>query len=344
MTDRPIQSRVLLTPAPPGPGRLRTVILPLARACLLALALLPLGCLDQPQPALRVGTNVWPGYEPLYLARETGLLRSGEARLIEYPSATEVLRGFRNHSIDAAALTFDEVMLLAQDDVDCAVVLVMDLSAGGDVILGRPGLDSMADLRGRRVGLERTALGAFFLPRALQECGMVDAEITAVDLQVHEHARAFREGEVDAVVTFDPVRSELLAEGAELLFDSSRIPGEIVDVLVVHGEVLRQRRPAVRRLVQQWFRALEWMAQEPDQASGLIAPRLKLAPEEVLQAYDGLVLPDLEQNRRLLGGETPELMVSGRRLAGFLLTADLLQRPVEVLPLLDPGCLGQEQP
>ncbi len=310
---------------------------------LLLLALLP-ACLDPPQPALRIGTNVWPGYEPLYLARELGLLDAREARLVEYPSATEVLRGFRNRSIDVAALTFDEVMLLAQDGVECSVVLVMDFSEGGDVILGQPGITELEQLRGRRIGIEGTALGAFFLDRALQEYGIAPDEISVVDLQAHEHAHAFQRNEVDAVVTFEPVRSELLAAGAELLFDSSRIPGEIVDVLVVHDDVLEERAGAIRQVLSNWFLALERMDADPEEAARLIAPRLQLSPEAVDAAFDGLRLPDLEENRMMLCGEHPELRENGLRLADFMLSRQLLQHPVEVADLLDGRCLEQLAP
>jgi len=81
------------------------------------------GCGVEPAPPLRIGTNVWPGYEPLYLARELGYLDPRSVHLVEYPSASEVIRAFRNHAIEAAALTFDEVLLLTQDGFKPRVVL-----------------------------------------------------------------------------------------------------------------------------------------------------------------------------------------------------------------------------
>ena len=106
---------------------------------------------------LAVGTNVWPGYEPLYLARNLGYYNDS-IRLVEYSSATEVLRAIRNKLIDVATLTLDEVLLLRQSGVDVRSVLVTDISNGGDVIVARPGIETLADLKGRKVGVESTAL------------------------------------------------------------------------------------------------------------------------------------------------------------------------------------------
>ena len=81
-----------------------------ARRCLQTLAcgvlLLSLfGCMGQPDTALRIGTNVWIGSEPLYLARDLGRLDSDSVQLVEYPSASEVLRAFRNEAIDGMVIS-----------------------------------------------------------------------------------------------------------------------------------------------------------------------------------------------------------------------------------------------
>ena len=67
---------------------------------------------------------------------------------------------------------------------------------------------------------------------------MSPKDIKIVFLGVSEHERAFKNGKVDAVVTFGSARTKLLAAGAKQLFDSSQIPGEIVDVLIVSEDVI----------------------------------------------------------------------------------------------------------
>ncbi len=153
-----------------------------------------------------------------------------------------------------------------------------------------------------------------------------------VPLEADEHERAFREGRVDAVVTFEPVRSRLLSEGATLLFDSSRIPGEVVDVLIVSQQFLADHEDQVQRLLVAWFQALHHLQSKPADAARLIADRLRLTPEEVLQSYEGLRLPDRNENLRFLGGasQEAELLQAAHRMMKSMHSAGLLRKPVDV--------------
>jgi NitT/TauT family transport system substrate-binding protein len=282
---------------------------------------------------LRVGTNVWPGYEPLYLARDLDYLSDSEVRLVEYSSSSQVIRAFRNGAIDAAALTLDEVLRLSQDGFAPRVVLVMDISDGGDVIIGPSHCNNLNDLKQQRVGVENTALGAYILSRALTMAGMTEQDIIAVPLEANEHEGAFLAADVDAVVTFEPARSRLLKQGNKVLFDSSRIPGEIVDVLVIRDQYLNSTSTKLNYLVRQWFRALEYFQSQQHDAARRIAKRLQLTPEEVLDSYAGLRLPDQQENRRLLlAGDNaePELLASARLLDRVMREHGLLQKSVAV--------------
>src|SRR6476620_11111852 len=126
-------------------------------ACLV-LALALSGCMREPETALRIGTNVWIGSEPLYLARELGRLDPAAVQLVEYPSASEVLRAFRNQAIDGMVISLDELFGLAVDGLQPRVVLVVDVSHGADAVVGRPNMRTMQDLKGKSVAVESGAL------------------------------------------------------------------------------------------------------------------------------------------------------------------------------------------
>ena len=96
------------------------------------------GCMREPESALRIGTNVWIGSEPLYLARELGRLDPKVVSLVEYPSASEVLRAYRNQAIDGMVISLDELFGLAADGLQPRIVLVVDVSNGADVVVGGP--------------------------------------------------------------------------------------------------------------------------------------------------------------------------------------------------------------
>lgn len=294
------------------------------------------GCSSEPPSPLRVGTNVWPGYEPLYLAETLGYYQDTGVKLVEYPNATEVIRAYRNGVIEAAALTLDEVMLLAESPgMDPRVVLVMDISEGADVIIGRSDIGSMQALRGRRIGVENSALGAFMLARGLQDSGMTAADVTVVALPVNEQEQAFRANEVDAVVTFEPVRSRLLAAGGTQLFDSSQIPGEIVDVLVVRQDVLDRGRGQVRALLAGWKQALDYRTEHSTTAMNHLARHMSVELEEAAFAIEGLHIPDLEQNLRMLGGGSATLLAPAQRLLDTMRSQQLIASEVDVFRLFD---------
>lgn len=265
------------------------------------------GCDRGVKEPLRIATNVWPGYEPLYLARSMGQYDDGSVELVEMPSATEVMRAYRNRLVDGAGITLDEALVLAQTHDDFAIIAVMDYSNGADVILGRPPVTAMKDLCGKKIGVENTALGSFFLSRALQVAGVPCGTVTPVHMLVDEHEQAYREGKVDAVVTFEPVRTLLLKAGAVTLFDSSMIPGEILDVLIVRKQVIREKPESVRRLLHGWFAALERIEKQSDAAMAAMAVRLGISPDETAASYGGLLLPDPVENRKALYGSTPAL-------------------------------------
>ncbi len=308
---------------------------------LLTVGLLGLnGCTDEPTPVLRVGADVWPGYEPLYLARDLDYFRGAPIHPVEFTSATQVIRAYQNEAIDAVCLTLDEALLLASQGADFRIVLAADFSNGADVIIGASGIQTMKDLQGRRVGVEDTALGAFFLTRALQESGMQTGDVRVVPMQVQDHEQAFLKGDVDAVVTFEPVRGKLLARGAHILFDSSRIPSEIVDVVLVRADYLQHHPQVVADLVRGWQQAQDYMTRTPDDALVRMARREGVTVAEMRTALHGVHLPSREENRELLSGRAPALQPALQRLAKFMLQAKLLQSPAPVDKLIDPQALS----
>ena len=303
--------------------------------------LLPLaGCGREPATALRIGTNVWIGSEPLYLAREIGRLDPAAVQLVEYPSASEVLRAFRNQAIDGMVISLDELFGLAVDGLQPRIILVVDVSHGADVVVGRAGMRTMHDLKGKSIAVESGALGAFVLSRALALNGMQASDVNVVHLESNEQPSAFEKGQVDGAVTFDPYRAQLLRAGATMLFDSTQIPGEIVDLLAVRASVFEREPKAMESLLMGWFDALDYMKREPGDAARRMGIRQQTSGEQFLEALRGLHIPTREENLRMLGGKSPELAVTGRRLMALMVDAKLLRSGIEIENVLAPGPLA----
>lgn len=293
----------------------------------------------QDSAPLTVGTNVWPGYEPMYLARDLG--HYGDAvRMVEYSSATEVIRALRNKLIDAGALTLDEALLLRQSGVDVRVVLVTDISDGGDVIMAKPRFERLADLKGRRIGVESTALGAYVLTRGLRTVNLTPADVQVVQMEVDGHHAAYLRNEVDAVVTFEPVRSQLLKAGARTVFDSSEIPGEIVDVLVIRADVGAVKGEQICSMIEGWFKAVAYLSEHPEDASVRMSARLNVPAEEVPALYDGLNLPNQSACVAMLdAGHERSLHRTAKALGAVMMSAKLLEGEVELTDLVAPDFL-----
>lgn len=298
----------------------------------LALAGVLCGCGLEPDPLLRVATHVWPGYELLYLAREQGYYDERQIRLVELTSATETARALRTGAVEAGALTLDEVLSLIDQGVDARIVLAFDDSTGADVLLARPDIVDLAGLRGRRIGVENSAVGALMLDAALRAAGLTPADVILMPLTADEQEVAYRAGKVDAVVSFEPAASQLRAEGARPLFDSRQLPHQIVDVLVVRSDALPRHGRGLERLIAGYFRALRDWRDRTVQVAPLLAPRLGLTPVDMTDSFQGLRLFDLDDNRRLLAGSPSPLERTARTLGEWMAARRLLRAaPPELL-------------
>ena len=226
---------------------------------LLLLFVALLGC--QPESdSIRIGSNRWLGYAPIYLADDLGWTA---------PVAS-VWWNTRTPQVCCAAFaTACWTPPCSPSTKRCCCRTARRSSTrdhSGHQRLSwrrcavRPrAADQSQDTAGQRIGVENTALGAYFLSRVLDQAGLRIDDLQVVSLPVHEQAAAFAAGEVDAVITFASEGPALESKGARRIFDSRQLPGEIVDVLVVDRQrVTREQR---RRLRALWFDALRTAGQ-----------------------------------------------------------------------------------
>lgn len=286
------------------------------------------GCQDVSQRPLKVATNQWPGYEPLYLARYLDAFHS-DIEVVQLASTTDVMRALRNGSVEVAAMTLDEALLLGSQGEPLSVLMAMDFSNGADVVMAWPEIKSLADIRGKRVGVESTALGAIMLAAALDQAGLTLADVELVDLSNDQHAEALLQHKVDVIVTFEPVRTLLRKAGAVVLFDSSAVPELIVDVLVARREVLESRDEQLQDLVRGYYEARSYMITHPAEAHAFIARRQQLTSLELQHAFAGLRLPSLNDNIRWLAGNPSPFQTQVQQLHRQMRERNLLQGDTE---------------
>ena len=304
-------------------------IIPLT--CSLLCCLFIAACGKQPTSSLNIGSNNWIGYQPFYIARERGYYDAQTIKLVELNNSTDVMHALRSGQLDAAALTLDEVLTIQQEGVDMRIVLVVDISDGGDVLLAKPEYNSIEELANAKIAVEYTAVGATMLDAALSSADLDINDIEVMSCGWDKHVECYQTA--DAVVTFEPAKTELIKQGASILFDSSQIKGRIIDVVAVRAEAIESKQKQVTTFIEAYYQALDYLNNEQGKAIEIIQARTKLSKTEVLSSLDGIEIPGKQGN--LLLFQPGKLENNVQRLVELMLNKGLLQKTVAVDNLFD---------
>lgn len=322
--------------SPPRPAR-RRLLHRLAAASLLPWLA---GC--ESRPPLAVACHAWPGYEMMFLARSEGWLPNGTVRLIETASASQSISALAQGQVQAAALTLDEVLRVRATGQALTVVLIFDISAGADVVLARPEIRQPADLRGKVIGAETSALGALILSKVLSMAGLQESDVEIRPIHMDGHLDAWRSGQLDALVCYEPTAGRVLATGAHRLIDSRQFPDTIFDVLAIRQDAAEPHAGAVKTLISAHFRGLRQLRQNPQDTAYRIGGHLGLPGDDALQAFHGLHLPGLAQNKSLLASNGRLAAVS-RELSSLMLASGLLSKADDLRGLITDAYLPDSE-
>ena len=89
---------------------------------------------------------------------------------------------------------------------------------------------------------------------------MTERDVTVVNTSDPDMVAAFQTADVTAMVTWNPMASEILAlPGAVNAFDSSKIPGEIIDLMVANTDVLQANPDFGKALAGIWYETMAVM-------------------------------------------------------------------------------------
>src|SRR5262245_45336068 len=271
---------------------------------------LVIGCRAEPEPPLRIGTVFWPSSELLFLAQEYGWLNPSTFRLVEFVDDGEVMRAFRNNAVAAAWLTMDELLAVAQTGaVDPVILFVSDESRGGDAVVAQPDLITPTDLKDRRVAAQINSVNAYLLDRALRQAGLAASDVHLVNLPPSRHLAAFRRREVDAAVTYEPVRSQLVDAGGVELFSSVSTPFQILRVFVIRRDYLESHPLHAETLCTAWQRSINEVTTS-EKARSWIANRLGTTTASLEQMLGRIRMISLGESREWLDAPRPHLLAT----------------------------------
>src|ERR1700724_3749600 len=255
----------------------------LRRAVLLFCVLLAMPALAQ-KPTFTVGWSIYAGWTPYHYMQKSGLLKKwadkyGIVIKVQRFDYAPSLDAFVARNIDACTMTNMEALdMPAASGVPTTVILIGDYSNGNDALLVRGGLQ-MKDLAGKKLLLVQKTVSEYLFDRAMTIGGLRDQikKVRLINTSDSDIATAFiSDANASAVVTWKPMVSQIQQQkGITSLFNSSQVPGEILDLTVVRTDVLNRPDGAGQRfakaLTGAWYEMLAQMSGQGAAADKVLA-------------------------------------------------------------------------
>ena len=230
-----------------NPKALLKRFLPLICATLLlAVALFPF---KDRRHRLRIVPGVWPAAEALLLAGDMQILPPNRFQVIEIPWSSAVVRAFGSGAADVAVVTLDSALRMREAGQKLRVLKVLNQSAGADALMARQEIQQLQDLKGKRVGVERSA-GTYLLINALESAGLTKEDIETIPMFQSEMQLALQAGQVDAVVATEPWLTKLSHGGMHRLYDSNQLQVPIMYLLVASERACASSREELVSLLK----------------------------------------------------------------------------------------------
>ena len=235
-------------------------------ALILALSLSPL---TQAADSFKVCWSIYVGWMPWAYGAEQGIVKKWgdkygiDIEVVQINDYIESINQYSAGEFDACTMTnMDALTIPAAGGVDSTALVVGDFSNGNDGIVLK-GKSSVADLKGQNVNLVELSVSHYLLARALESEGMSEKDLTVVNTSDADMVAVYGTDDVTAVSTWNPLLSEIESmPNSTKVFDSSKIPGEIIDLLVINTETLKANPKLGKALVGAWYEIMNTMSSE----------------------------------------------------------------------------------
>jgi NitT/TauT family transport system substrate-binding protein len=253
-------------------------------AALLAAALL----ITQPAPAaektsFKVAWSIYVGWMPWDYANESGILKKWadkygiKIELTQINDYVESINQYTAGQFDACVMTnMDMLTIPAAGGVDSTALIVGDYSNGNDGVVLKGAGKKLADIKGQSVNLVELSVSHYLLARGLDTVGLAERDIKVVNTSDADIVSAFSADSVTATVTWKPQLAEITAmPKTTLVFDSSKIPGEILDLMVVNSTVLKDNPRLGKALAGAWYETMTVMQGKDAKATAALESMAK---------------------------------------------------------------------
>jgi len=251
--------------------------------------------------ALRIGYSDWPGWVAWQVAIEKGWFQeAGVDASFQWFDYSASLDAYAAGKIDAVTMSNGDALVTGASGARSVMVLMTDYSDGNDMVIARPGIKSMAELKGQKVGVEVGLLEHLLLLNGMKKAGLRDGDVSLVNAKTNELPQVLASGDVAAVVAWQPVSGQAMRSlpGSRPIYTSADEPGLIYDVLAVNPASLSARRADWAKVVKVWDRVVAYIRDPrttPD-AVRIMSARVGIGPAAFAQLLRGTHLLALQDN------------------------------------------------
>lgn len=234
---------------------------------------------------LKIGYSDWPGWVAWEVAVEKQWFKEeGVDVKFEWFDYVASMDAFAAGQLDAVAMTNGDALVTGATGAKSVMMIINDYSNGNDMVIAKPGIESVKDLKGKKIGVEIGFVGHLLLLNALKENGLSEADVELVNVPTNETPQVLASGDVDAIVAWQPNSGMALnmVPGSKAVYTSADEPGLIYDVLAVSPSSLEANRDAWKKVAKVWYRVVDYLKDPKthDDAIRIMASRVGLAPEE----------------------------------------------------------------
>ena len=197
---------------------------------------------DEP---LKIGYSDWPGWVAWQIAIENGYFDElGVAVEFEWMDYVASMEAYSAGQLDAVTMTNGDALVIGATGRPSVGIILHDYSNGNDMIVGAPGVDSIADLSGKKVGVEVGFVCHLLLLKALELNGVDPSTVELVNVTTGDTPQVLAAGDVAAIGAWQPNSGQALeaVAGSKPLFTSADAAGIIYDLTYVSRESLEARR------------------------------------------------------------------------------------------------------
>ncbi len=237
-----------------------------------AAALAPAGGADaEVKKEFNVCWTIYAGWMPWGYANDAGIIKKWadkygiKINVTQMGDYIECINQFTAGKYDAAtSTTMDALAIPSVGGVDTTVLIAGDYSNGNDGIVLK-GKDKLEDIKGQKVNLVELSVSHYFLARALSSVGLAETDVTIVNTSDADFISAFETPDVTAITAWNPALATILEDkDAHLVYDSSKLPGEIVDALIANTEIVKDNLEFGKALTGAWFETIGIMMKDDE--------------------------------------------------------------------------------